>query len=63
MRIAGARRLRQCRPVHFNHSDTMLRLSRRSFVAGSGALLAAPAIGVSAEIADEPVPIIGAGAA
>jgi monoamine oxidase len=63
MRIAGARRLRQCRPVHFNHSDTMLRLSRRSFVAGSGALLAAPAIGVSAEIADVPVAIIGAGAA
>lgn len=41
----------------------MPRLSRRSFVAGSAALLAAPTIGVSAEIADVPVAIIGAGAA
>jgi hypothetical protein len=41
----------------------MPRLSRRSFVAGSAALLAAPAVGVSAEIADVPVAIIGAGAA
>jgi hypothetical protein len=41
----------------------MPRLSRRSFVAGSAAILAAPAIGVSAEIADVPVAIIGAGAA
>jgi monoamine oxidase len=48
---------------HLNHSNTMPRLSRRSFVAGSAALLAAPAVGVSAEIADVPVAIIGAGAA
>jgi monoamine oxidase len=41
----------------------MPRLSRRSFVAGSAALLAAPSIGISAEIADVPVAIIGAGAA
>jgi monoamine oxidase len=41
----------------------MPRLSRRSFVAGSAALIAAPAIGVSAEIADVPVAIVGAGAA
>lgn len=41
----------------------MPRLSRRSFVAGSAALLAAPSVGVSAEIADVPVAIIGAGAA
>jgi monoamine oxidase len=41
----------------------MSRLSRRSFVAGSAALLAAPAIGVGAEIADVPVAIVGAGAA
>lgn len=41
----------------------MPRLSRRSFVAGSAAVLAAPALGVSAEIADVPVAIVGAGAA
>jgi monoamine oxidase len=63
MRIADLRRLRQCPPAHLNHSDTMPRLSRRSFIAGSAAILAAPAIGVSAEIADVPVAIIGAGAA
>jgi monoamine oxidase len=63
MTIAGSRGLRQCPRVHLNHSDTMPRLSRRSFVAGSTAVLAAPAIGVSAEIADVPVAIIGAGAA
>jgi monoamine oxidase len=63
MRFAAFRRLRQCPLVHLNHSDTMPRLSRRSFVAGSAAILAAPAIGISAEIADVPVAIIGAGAA
>ena len=63
MRIADLRRLRQCPPAHLNHSDTMPRLSRRSFIAGSAAVLAAPAIGVSAEIADVPVAIIGSGAA
>lgn len=49
--------------VHLNRSDTMPRLSRRSFVAGSAALLAAPAVAAGAEIADVPVAIIGAGAA
>jgi monoamine oxidase len=63
MRIADERGLRQCPPAHLNHSDTMPRLSRRSFVAGSAALVAAPAIGLSAEIADVPVAIVGAGAA
>jgi monoamine oxidase len=63
MRIADLRRLRQCPPAHLNHSDTMPRLSRRSFIAGSAAVFAAPAIGVSAEIADVPVVVIGAGAA
>jgi monoamine oxidase len=63
MRFAAFRRLRHCPPVHLNHSDTMPRLSRRSFVAGSAAVLAAPAIGVGAEIADVPVAIIGGGAA
>ena len=38
-------------------------LSRRSFIAGSAALVAAPAIAASAELADVPVAIIGAGAA
>jgi glycine/D-amino acid oxidase-like deaminating enzyme len=41
----------------------MPRLSRRSFVAGSAALLAAPALRAAEEIADVPVAIIGAGAA
>src|SRR5689334_21969996 len=63
MRFAAFRGLRHCPPVHLNHSDTMPRLSRRSFVAGSAAVLAAPALGVSAEIADVPVAIIGGGAA
>jgi monoamine oxidase len=49
--------------VHLNHSDTMPRLSRRSFVAGSAALIATPALALGDELADVPVAIIGAGAA
>jgi monoamine oxidase len=49
--------------VHLNHSDTMLRLSRRSFLAGSTALLATPALTLGDELADVPVAIVGAGAA
>ena len=41
----------------------MLRLSRRSFLAGSTALLATPALTLGDELADVPVAIVGAGAA
>ena len=49
--------------LHVNRSDTMSRLSRRSFLAGSTALLAAPALRVQAEDFDVDVAIVGAGAA
>ncbi len=41
----------------------MSRLSRRSFLAGSGAALAAPALRASAQSADVDVAVVGAGAA
>jgi len=41
----------------------MSRLSRRSFLAGSGAALAAPALRASAQAADVDVAVVGAGAA
>jgi monoamine oxidase len=41
----------------------MSRLSRRSFLAGSAALLAAPAVRVSADEADVDLVVVGAGAA
>lgn len=41
----------------------MLKVTRRSFVGGSAALIAAPAIGAPTELADVPVAIVGAGAA
>jgi len=41
----------------------MATLSRRSFIAGSAALMAAPALAATNELADVPVAIIGAGAA
>ena len=46
-----------------NPSDTMSRLSRRSFLAGSTAALAAPALRASAQSADVDVAVVGAGAA
>jgi monoamine oxidase len=46
-----------------NHSDTMSRLSRRSFLAGSTAALAAPALRASAQSADVDLAVVGAGAA
>jgi monoamine oxidase len=50
--------------VQINHSDTMSKLSRRSFVAGSAATLAAPALrAASAQSIDVDVAIVGAGAA
>jgi monoamine oxidase len=41
----------------------MLKVTRRSFVVGSAASIAAPAIGATTELADVPVAIVGAGAA
>jgi monoamine oxidase len=61
--------LRQCArsgnlaALSVNHSDTMSRLSRRSFLAGSSALLAAPALHAAAEDADVDAVVVGAGAA
>ena len=46
-----------------NHSDTMSRLSRRSFLAAGAALLAKPALGAAPAASDVDVVIIGAGAA
>jgi monoamine oxidase len=46
-----------------NHSDTMPRLSRRLFLTGSSALLAAPALRARAEDFDVEVVVVGAGAA
>jgi monoamine oxidase len=46
-----------------NYSDTMSRLSRRSFLAGSSALLAAPALRASKADFDVDLVIVGAGAA
>jgi monoamine oxidase len=63
MKFAAPRGFGQSGPAHVNHSDTMPRLSRRSFLAGSTALLAAPALRASAEDADVDVVIVGAGAA
>ena len=45
------------------NSDTMSRLSRRSFLATSAALIAVPALGVVPDAGDVEVVIIGAGAA
>jgi len=46
-----------------NHSDTMPKLSRRLFLAGSSAALTAPAVRVAAQSADVDLAIVGAGAA
>ncbi len=46
-----------------NHSDTMSKLSRRSFLAASAALAAAPALGAVPASGDVDVVIVGAGAA
>ena len=45
------------------HSDTMSRLSRRSFLAASAALVAAPALSAASSAAEVDVVIVGAGAA
>lgn len=46
-----------------NNSDTMSKISRRSFLAGSAALAAAPALGAVPASGEVDVVIIGAGAA
>jgi monoamine oxidase len=46
-----------------NHLDTMSRLNRRTFLAGSTALLAAPALRSGEAASDVDVAIVGAGAA
>ncbi len=63
MKFAAPRGFGHCGGVTINHSDTMSRLSRRSFIAGSSALLAAPALRASAEDSDVDLVIVGAGAA
>ncbi len=63
MKFAGARHIGQCGGRSVNHSDTMSRLSRRSFLAVSAAALAAPALRASAQAADVDVAVVGAGAA
>ncbi len=63
MKFADARGIGHCGGRSINHSDTMSRLSRRSFLAGSTAALAAPALRASAQGADVDVAIVGAGAA
>lgn len=50
-------------PESLNLLHTMPKLSRRSFAAGSAALIAAPAIPARAQTVDAQVAIIGAGAA
>jgi monoamine oxidase len=63
MRIAAPRGFGQCHVFSRNLLDTMPPLSRRSFVAGSAALIAAPAVAAASDLADVPVAIVGAGAA
>lgn len=63
MRIAVPRGFGQCRVSRRNLLDTMSTLSRRSFVFGSAALIAAPAVAATSDLADVPVAIVGAGAA
>ena len=46
-----------------NHSDTMPKLSRRSFLAAGAALMARPALGAAPAESDVDVVVIGAGAA
>jgi len=63
MKFAAPCGFRQSSGAHVNHLDTMSRLSRRSFLAGSTALLAAPALRAGADDSDVDVVIVGAGAA
>ena len=63
MKFADAGPFGQSGARGVNHSDTMLKPSRRSFLAGSAALIAAPALRARAEEPDVDVVVVGAGAA
>ena len=63
MKFAGPRGFGQSGGGNVNHSDTMPTISRRSFLAGSAALVAAPAIRADAQAADVDLLVVGAGAA
>lgn len=62
MKFAGAGGFGQIGTGHVNHWDTMPRLSRRSFLTGSAALLAAPAVHAR-DAPDFDLVVVGAGAA
>jgi monoamine oxidase len=49
--------------AHNNHSETMQRISRRSFLAGSAALAATPVLGAVSPSGEPEVVIVGAGVA
>jgi monoamine oxidase len=63
MIFAAPRAFGQCIGPAGKHSDTMSGLSRRSFLAASAALMAAPALSTVSSAAEVDVVIIGAGAA
>ncbi len=63
MKFAGAHMFGQCGGGRVNRSDTMSKLSRRSFLAGSAALIAAPAVQARADNFDVDLVVVGAGAA
>jgi monoamine oxidase len=63
MKFAVARAFGQSGGPPGKHSDTMSRLSRRSFLAASAAALAAPALAPASAAGEVDVVIIGAGAA
>ncbi len=63
MKFAVPRAFGHCAGPPSKHSDTMSRLSRRSFLAASAALVAAPALGAVPASGEVDVVIIGAGAA
>ena len=63
MKFAAQRAFGHSERLPGKNSDTMSRLSRRSFLAASAALVAAPALGAKEPAADVDVVIVGAGAA
>ena len=63
MKFAARRGFGHCNRPLGKNSDTMSRLSRRSFLAASAALVAAPALAAPQDAGDVDVAIIGAGAA
>jgi monoamine oxidase len=63
MKFAATRGFGQFIGLPVKHSDTMPPLNRRSFLAASAALAAAPALRANAAPADVDVAIVGAGAA